>query len=85
MISSMLTMLSLLVETLSIVGGAPPVISWFINPINYRYNLFLPIQDHVGLANVGSHQVPSSSSEVPTQHYRYPIVSLAPVRARSLA
>ena len=21
-----------------IQGGAPPVISWFINPINYRYN-----------------------------------------------
>ena len=25
---------------------------------------------------------PSAASKVPTQHYRYPIVSLAPVRAR---
>ena len=23
-------------------GGAPPVISWFINPINYRYNPYKP-------------------------------------------
>ena len=22
----------------TVQGGAPPVISWFINPINYRYN-----------------------------------------------